>query len=322
MNTIRHLVTIGASPVAELTEPALALAGASISDHTRRAYGRALARLDRAIAGPLTDTALAEYIASLHAAGNSPSVPGLLVAAVKFRAAVQDQPSPAGPATDRVLAGIRRAGKSRGRGQVAGIGWSQADAMAAVSVSTRPGLAGLRDAAIITVMSDGLLRVSELAALNTDDVRTEPDGSGRLTISSSKTDQTGAGAVLYLGAPTLSRVYAWLQQAGHQSGPLFRRIRRGGHLTDQRLSVRALRDIVKTRAADAGIDGTVSGHSLRIGGAESLAAVGGHAWPLRQGPTGRPRRRGPLPVRRQLIQDVVAYELAADTRFRSAAADW
>ena len=47
-------------------------------------------------------------------------------------------------------------------------------------------------------MSDGMLRVSELAALNTDDVRTEPDGSGRLTISSSKTDRTGAGAVLYL----------------------------------------------------------------------------------------------------------------------------
>ena len=52
-----------------------------------------------------------------------------------------------------------------------------------------------------------MLRVSELAALNTYDVSTELDGSGRLTISSSKTDQAGAGAALYLGASTLPRAF-------------------------------------------------------------------------------------------------------------------
>ena len=68
--------------------------------------------------------------------------------------------------------------------------------------------AGLRDAALLAVASDGLLRVSEIAALDVGDVQAEADGSGRLVVGESKTDQEGQGAVLYLGAPTVSRVNA------------------------------------------------------------------------------------------------------------------
>ena len=89
-------------------------------------------------------------------------------------------------------------------------------------------VAGLRDAALLAVASDGLLRVSEIAALDMGDVQAEPDGSGRLFVGESKTDREGRGAVLYLGAPTVSRVNAWLAAAGHQDGPLFRRVRVGG----------------------------------------------------------------------------------------------
>ena len=71
-------------------------------------------------------------------------------------------------------------------------------------------------AALLAVASDGLLRVSEVAALNVGDVQAEADGSGRLLVGASKTDQEGRGAVLYLGAPTVSRVNAWLAAAGHQ----------------------------------------------------------------------------------------------------------
>ena len=55
---------------------------------------------------------------------------------------------------------------------------------------------------------------------------------------------------------------------------MFRAVRRGGHATNDRLSARAVRKIVATRAADAGIEGRVSGHSLRVGAAQSLAAAG------------------------------------------------
>ena len=109
--------------------------------------------------------------------------------------------------------------------------------------------------------SDGLLRVSEVAALDVGDVQAEADGSGRLVVGESKTDQEGQGAVLYLGALTVTRVNAWLAAAGHQDGPLFRRVRRGGRVErdpGHRLSVNAIRRIIRSWAAAVGIEGRVS----------------------------------------------------------------
>ena len=81
------LVQVGAAPSAAVA--------ASIAANTKRTYAAALKRLDAALAGQdLTDASLSLYLARLHAAGLSP----------------------AGPKTDRVLAGLRREGKGRGRG--------------------------------------------------------------------------------------------------------------------------------------------------------------------------------------------------------------
>ena len=127
-----------------------------------------------------------------------------------------------------MLAGLRREGKGRGRGQVDGVRFSEVDTAAALAANDGGSVAGLRDAALLAVASDGLLRVSEVAALDIGDVQAEPDGSGRLVVGESKTDQEGQGVVLYLGALTVQRVNAWLAAAGHQDGPLFRRVRVGG----------------------------------------------------------------------------------------------
>ena len=152
---------------------------------------------------------------------------------------------------------------------------SRACASAAAAIAASGGeLAGLRDAAILAIASDALLRVSEVSALDVEDLAIEQDGSGRLTIRQSKTDQEGAGAVQYVGTPTVRRVRAWLDAAGHSTGPLFRRVRRGGFTVATRLNVRSIRWIVAKRAAAAGIEGRISGHSLRVGAAQSLAAAG------------------------------------------------
>ena len=58
---------------------------------------------------------------------------------------------------------------------------------------------GLVDVALASVMRDGLLRVSEAAALRWGDVELAGDGSGRIRIPESKTDQEAEGVVLYLG---------------------------------------------------------------------------------------------------------------------------
>ena len=261
--------------LALLPESARALAAASLSVNTRRAYARALTRLDVYLAGrPLDDARLATYLAALFDAGRSPAVAGQVVAGVRLRAKLLDVPSPAGAATDRVLAGFRRAGRGRGRGQVAGIAWAQADAAAALSARNSGSLAGLRDAALLSLASDAMLRVSEVAALDVGDIDRAADGTGRLSIRSSKTDQEGLGVVAFLGAPTVHRALAWVEAAELRQGALFRRVRRGNVLGPGRLSARAIRTLIAQRAAEAGVEGRVSGHSLRVGAAQSLAAAG------------------------------------------------
>ena len=66
----------------------------------------------------------------------------------------------------------------------------------------------LVDLALLQVMRDGLLRRSEAAALRWGDVQVHEDGSGRLHVVRSKTDQTAEGAVLYLGPAALEALLA------------------------------------------------------------------------------------------------------------------
>ena len=67
------------------------------------------------------------------------------------------------------------------------------------------------------------------------------------------------------------------------TGPLFRRIHRYGRVTEEPLSSDTVRRIIRKRAAAVkGIDGRVSGHSLRVGAAQSLAAAGAGLVALQQ----------------------------------------
>ena len=263
-----------------LTPAAAKLAGAAMAENTRRAYQSALNRIreylhkqGQELAG-LDDSQLAEYLTALHESGSSPASASLACAAVRFLAKVTGQPSPAGPLSGRVLAGIRRQGKDRGRGQVQGLQWSQADTAAALASNGDRALAGLRDAALIALMSDCLLRVSEAVALDLDAITFESDGTARLSIRHSKTDQEGQGETLFVGAPTVSRTKAWISGAAIESGPLFRRVRRGEVVGSAPLSTQAARAIIKGRAAAADLQGRFSGHSPRVGSAQSLAAGG------------------------------------------------
>ena len=274
----KHTVRSGA--VALLTPTAAELACASISNNTRRTYQSALDRLQAFLReqgqdlAHLTDRQLAEYLGALHEGGTSPASASLACAAVRFLAKTTGQPSPAGPLTGRVLAGIRRQGKDRGRGQVSGIQWSQADTAAAIASNGDQDLAGLRDAGILALMSDCLLRVSEATALQVDHLALEADGTARLT---NRAQQDGPGG--RWRGPVRGRSHRQPspgldESAGIESGPLFRRVRRGGVVGDAPLSTQAVRQIIKRCAAAADLEGHFSGHSLRVGSTQSLASQG------------------------------------------------
>ena len=95
------------------------------------------------------------------------------------------------------MAGIRREGKDRGKRQVDGV--EREDMLRVVTFAeSEKTTAGLRDAALIRLMSDCLLRISEAVAVNVGDLQ-----KSTLRIKSSKTDQEGRGEVLYVGGPTL-----------------------------------------------------------------------------------------------------------------------
>ena len=186
------------------------------------------------------------------------------MAAVKWQSNNLNINIVAGVITERTLAGIRRDGRDRGRGQVDGL---TRDGMHRVvsRAEAADTLAGLRDSAMIRLMSDCLLRISEVVAVNIEDVDTT------LTIRSSKTDQEGKGESLFIGEPTLDAIEKYCKSGEIESGALFRRIRRGQHITSERLSVVSARRIIKKWAKAAGIEGFISGHSLRVGTAVSLA---------------------------------------------------
>jgi integrase len=83
---------------------------------------------------------------------------------------------------------------------------------------------GLRDAALFSLAYDAGLRVSELVAALVPDFSQVGDGSGRLLIGHSKTDQLGEGTMAWLSPETMARLSAWLMASGIADGPVFRRI--------------------------------------------------------------------------------------------------
>ena len=85
-------------------------------------------------------------------------------------------------------------------------------------------LQGHRDAALLSLGYDAGLRVSELTAIELEDLRPQPDGSGLLHLPRSKTDQEGRGAWAWVSADTMRRVVAWRAESGVAEGVLFRRV--------------------------------------------------------------------------------------------------
>jgi integrase len=152
-------------------------------------------------------------------------------------------------------------------------------------------LRGRRDRALLLfAWSSGGRRRSEVASADMQFLkRVDPDGY-IYDLAFSKTNQSGADQpenhkpVVGLAGEALAQ---WLQMSKITSGPIFRRIRKGGHLGEA-LSPAAVRDIVKVRCALAGIEGDFSAHSLRSGFvteagrqsiplAETMAMTGHHS---------------------------------------------
>ncbi len=138
-------------------------------------------------------------------------------------------------------------------------------------------LRGLRDCALIAVGYDTLCRRAELVQLQIDDLTTKPDGSGTILVRKSKADQLGDGRLAYLSAESLAQLQCWLGSANLNTGPIFRGIR-GTQLMPNALHPYSVARVLKDCGCAAGLEklliAKLSGHSMRVGAAQDMAAAG------------------------------------------------
>ena len=255
--------------ILQLPKETESLIKASVAENTLKAYQRALQSLTAWLSGrTLSDTLLANYITQLYESGKSPATIAQAVSAVKWQCKHQSRETVNFPITQATLAGIRREGKDRGRGQVDGLIWQDVERVC-IYAETENTLAGLRDAAMIRLMSDCLLRIGEVIAVNIGDLK-----ENTLTVRASKTDQEGISESLYVCDATRNVLNQYRARANITRGALFRHIRRGDNIQPPRLHPHSARRIIKKREADASVEGFISWHSLRVGSAVSLAQAG------------------------------------------------
>ena len=242
----------------------IATAWEALSVNSRRSYQGAWERCgqwltDKGLSiDDLSDELMAVYIATI----------AVSVAAVKWFFGNVRSEDRNWQTTENKLRSIRRDSKTRGPGQVAPLTYNLVDRICSqAEADTKKPLAGLRDSAIIRLMSDCLLRVSEVAAVNCGDFK-----DNTLTIRQSKTDQLGEGRVLFVGDETVQVIEELKAKANISRGALFRRVLKNGKMTTIRLTPEAIREIIKKRSQGIReVKGRVSGHSLRVGSAVSLA---------------------------------------------------
>ncbi len=119
-----------------------------------------------------------------------------------------------------------------------------------------PTSAGARDAALLGLLYAGGLRRSEIVALEMGDVDME---QGQVVVRHSKGNKS---RVVWLADGALGAARAWVEVRGDDAGPLFYRIRRGGHLVDARLTDQAILVILTKRLSQAHVK-PFTAHDLR-----------------------------------------------------------
>ncbi|WP_448204580.1 tyrosine-type recombinase/integrase [Azospirillum sp. sgz302134] len=185
------------------------------------------ARTNPRTAKPLTYATLARRLSSL---------------AWLHRVHHHPDPTKTAPVQLKMKALARRKGTRQS--QALGLGRAELDLILA-EIADGPLLEDLRDAALLAVGYDALLRRSELVSLRLEDVKIEADGSGLIYLARSKTDQEGQGHYGWLAPDTVRRVRDWMEARSDALGGEERRTRQA--LRDLAAALREGRVLNATR---------------------------------------------------------------------------
>lgn len=173
---------------------------------------------------------------------------------------------------------------------------------------------GSRDKALLLIGFVGAFRRSELVNLDVSDFRLSQQGY-TVRIKYSKTDQEGKGEFVALPygqsqntCPVLA-LQNWLTVSGIETGPVFRSLYKGGHLSEKRLSDKSVALIIKRYVEAVGLDPAIySGHSLRKGFATTAAMRGSSERSIKE----QTRHKSDAMVRRYIVNASVFTNNAAN----------
>jgi integrase len=104
-----------------------------------------------------------------------------------------------------------------------------------------------------------------VVGLQIGDVRQLDADTWLYALGTTKTDTGGVRREKPLRGPAAQALAAWLAAAHADSGPLFRRMFKGGKVGTTGLSADQVARIVQRRAKLAGLEGDWAAHSLRSG---------------------------------------------------------
>ena len=288
--TLPALIDRGDLPTlpAEDIERAAAFARQDKAPATRAAYQSDFAAFQAwcaargAEALPALPETVAGYLASEAEAGRKAATLGRRCAAIRHAHKLAGcEPPTDHAAVKATLQGIRRAIGGAPERKVPAV----AEVLRDMARTAPAGLKGLRDRALLLLGFSGAFRRSELVALDVADLKETEDGL-RVTIRRSKTDQEDMGATIAIirggACCPVKALRAWLDAAGISDGPIFRPVRKGGRVRDQRLTAKSVCNLVKAYADAVGRDAATFGaHSLRAGFLTSAARRGASVFKMR-----------------------------------------
>lgn len=239
------------------------------SEHTRRAYSRALTEFvtwfQQSGQGGLSKAAVNAHVAALRAEGVSASSINQRLTAIRKLASEAADNGLIDYATAQAIAkaeGIRSEGKRLGN-------WlSRQDAQRLLDAPSDATVKGIRDRAILAVLLGCGLRREECSSLRVEHIQQR---EGRWVV----VDLVGKrNKMRSVPMPSWAKVAVdeWVKLAGITSGAVFLSIRRGGNVQADGMTSQAIRDVVAEYSKAVGL--TVAPHDLRRSFAK-LAHKGG-----------------------------------------------
>ena len=272
------MVTELSNEVLDLIEQARSLSSRKALESDMRTYYRWLSANNRE-GIPSTPEAVAEYAAWLNLSGKKTSTIQRALSSISKVHKIREFENPCDSEIVRaVLRGIKRTNPSDKKKSKP---LDPGQLIKCIQSQSQTSWPGARNRAILALTWGGALRISETAKMKFGDIE-ETDQGLVITISDSKTDQTGDGYTIGIPACWLvDEINFWINRLSqlYDSGPLFPRFRKSEVWfpppgNREPLSVRGMSKIVTDIFNKLGLGRGYTTHSMRSGMITAAASAG------------------------------------------------